>query len=85
MTVKNTGVIGVYCAIGQRDTAVAQVIGLGIAWHMSPVDTTHILTPAQNLPDKALGCGQRRAAFVPSGLRAGHHFTRIEHFGVQCE
>nr|GEU28581.1 hypothetical protein [Tanacetum cinerariifolium] len=53
-----------------------------VARHAVPVDAAHVLAPAQDLPDKAFGCRQRRRAFFMRAQYPVHHLARRQHLDV---
>ena len=53
-------------------------IVVGIGGHVRPVDSPHILPPAQDLPDKTLNGGKRCATVVVRAFGGRDDFSRIE-------
>ena len=55
-------------------------IQLFVFRHVTPVNATHIFTPAKDLPDETLHACQRSAALFPFVLRCGDDASRVEEF-----
>ena len=60
-----------------------QRVRIRVARHLRPVHPAHVLAPAEDLADVALGRRQRHAACTPRGFHRIHDLARAQQLEVQ--
>ena len=68
----------------RQSSSVVKIILVCIAWHLRPINPTHILSPAQNLSNKSLDLSNTNLLLIllPVLFSSLNNMEWVKHFGI---